>query len=89
MSIDAASKQAIAEESARRADAHGMVEVVAAKSVRDNGRYYRPGDRLHMHQDLLPSHVATGQVKLPDDGGAKQQPTPRDKQARPGETKSL
>ena len=71
---------------AEAADENGMCEVAALiDNVVDNGHRYNAGDRFHMHKDLIPSHVATGQVKLAAKRAAKgpakkQTRAPRDKQ---------
>jgi len=67
----------IEQQAAAAADDNGMVEVVATcEDVFDNGKHYARGQTLHMHKDLIPAHVDTGQVEL-----AKATGTPRNKQA--------
>ena len=96
-----AEKIAAAAESA--ADENGMVEVEAImEGVKDNGKWFAAGDKFHMHKDLVPAHVQTGQVKIDGDvalAGAsdgrdrkkqqkkKQQTPPRDKQITSSQTK--
>ena len=62
------------------ADKNGMCTVEAMiDGVTDNGHRYPAGKVFHMHKDLVPSHVAAGQVRLAE-GGKKQQPEPATKQ---------
>jgi hypothetical protein len=69
------------------ADDNGMVAVEAAiDGVKDNGKTYAAGQEFHMHKDLVPGHVAAGQVRVagtgsPEPGARKQARAPRDKQA--------
>ena len=68
-------------------------------NVRDNGKTYNAGEVFHMHQDLVPIHVKTGQAGIVEteertgkeertrkgepEEGEKQLRTPKDKQQRP------
>ncbi len=68
------------------ADEKGMCTVIATiDGVRDNGQTHAKGDEFHMHQNIVPVHVAHGQVELAEAEPAKkpakkQSTTPRDKQ---------
>jgi len=58
-----------------KADQNGMVAVEAAiDGVMDNGKRYAAGTAFHMHKDLVPGHVAAGQVRLVADGKKQQSP---------------
>ena len=47
------------------ADEQGMVDVVAAiNGVKDNGKTYTAGQAFRMHRDLVPAHIAAGQIQL-------------------------
>ena len=47
------------------ADEQGMVDVVAAiNGVKDNGKTYTAGQTFRMHRDLVPAHIAAGQIRL-------------------------
>lgn len=53
------------EDAQKMADDDGKIEVVAAiKGVFDNGVKYDKGQRFRMLAELVPGHVAAGQVAL-------------------------
>jgi hypothetical protein len=69
------------------ANEKGMCTVRAAKDgVTDNGHTYKAGQSFHMHKDLIPAHLAAGQI-APDAGEAKAAETPADKQQKTTKSK--
>ncbi len=72
------------------ADKAGMCTVAATiDGVRDNGKTYAKGDEFRMHKNLVPVHVAHGQVvEIAEVVPAKKQSTTRkNKQVTGGSNK--
>ena len=81
-------KEQVAKKIEQSADANGMCRVRALTKVQDNGNRYAAGDELHMHRDLLPAHLETGQVELiGKNSGKKSKKTPANKQHTGGSNK--
>ena len=67
----------------------GTIRVRALKSVYENGIRREPGDAWDMEVSLAGPHVDAGQVEVVPAAGADKQAVPaRDKQSRPGQTKT-
>ena len=62
------------------------VTVKAKTPVFDNGVRHSPGDVFQMEHSLVKPHVDAGQAEIV---AAKQQATPRDKQATGGRNKGV